>query len=76
MPLVTSSNCYETIKNASILIKLGTNVDWTIASGIACSILNFQLSWQRGGGVSKLPKTYFALFLPIKTDFKVHQLLN
>jgi hypothetical protein len=26
-PPVTSSNCYETIKNASILIKLGTNVD-------------------------------------------------
>jgi hypothetical protein len=38
-PTVTSSNCYETMKNASILIKLnasiliklGTNVDWTIA---------------------------------------------
>jgi hypothetical protein len=24
---VTSSNCYATLKNASILMKLGTNVD-------------------------------------------------
>jgi hypothetical protein len=32
-PPVTSSNCYETMKNASILIKLGTNVDWTTAFG-------------------------------------------
>jgi hypothetical protein len=31
-PLVTSSNCYKTIKNASILMKLGTHVDWTMAS--------------------------------------------
>jgi hypothetical protein len=30
-PPVTSSNCYETMKNASILILLGTNIDWTIA---------------------------------------------
>jgi hypothetical protein len=28
---VTSSNCYETMKNVSILMKLGTNVK-TIAS--------------------------------------------
>jgi hypothetical protein len=28
---VTSSNCYKTMKTASILSKLGTNVDWTIA---------------------------------------------
>jgi hypothetical protein len=34
----TISNCYETIKNASILIKLGTNVGWTIACGTPCSI--------------------------------------
>jgi hypothetical protein len=27
---VTSSNCYNTIKTASTLIKLGTNVDWTL----------------------------------------------
>jgi hypothetical protein len=31
-PPVTSSNCYETMKNDSILMKLGTNADWTIAS--------------------------------------------
>jgi hypothetical protein len=45
-PPVTSSNCYETMKNtlyASILMKLGTNVDWSIASVTACSILNFLL---------------------------------
>jgi hypothetical protein len=28
---VTSSNCYNTIKDAPILNKLGTNVDWTFA---------------------------------------------
>jgi hypothetical protein len=27
----TSSNCYKTMKTASILIKLGKKVDWTIA---------------------------------------------
>jgi hypothetical protein len=27
-PPVTSSNRYGTIKNASIMMKLGTNVDW------------------------------------------------
>jgi hypothetical protein len=52
---VTSSNCYETIKDASIFIKLGTNVDWTIAFVTAYSILNFLLLWQRGD-ISKLPK--------------------
>jgi hypothetical protein len=31
-PPVTSSNCYESMKNASILMKLGTIVDYTIAS--------------------------------------------
>jgi hypothetical protein len=54
-PPVTSSNCYETIKNALILMKLGTNVDLTIAFVTACSILNFLLPWQRGD-VLKLPK--------------------
>jgi hypothetical protein len=54
-PPVTSSNCYETMKNDSILMKLGTNVDYTIASVTACSIVNFLLPWQRGD-VSKLPK--------------------
>jgi hypothetical protein len=28
------------MKNASILIKLGTNVDWTIAFVTTCSVLN------------------------------------
>jgi hypothetical protein len=27
MPPATSSNCYETMKNASTLMKLGTNVN-------------------------------------------------
>jgi hypothetical protein len=39
----TSSNRYKT---ASILIKLGTNVDWTIALVTTCSGLNFLLPWQ------------------------------
>jgi hypothetical protein len=52
---VTSSSCYKTIKTASILIKLGTNVDWTIAFVTTCSGLNFLLPWQRGD-ISKLPK--------------------
>jgi hypothetical protein len=47
-PPVTSSNCYETLKNALILMKLGTNVDWNITFVTACSILNFLLLWQRG----------------------------
>jgi hypothetical protein len=60
---VTSSNSYETMKNASILMKLGTNVDWTIAFVTACSSLNF---------ISKLPKLLFCIvFFSIKIDFKV-----
>jgi hypothetical protein len=31
-PPVTCSDCHETMKNVSILIKLGINVNWTIAS--------------------------------------------
>jgi hypothetical protein len=38
---VTSSNCYNTTKTASILIKLGTNVIWTIAFVTRYSGLNF-----------------------------------
>jgi 4-hydroxy-3-methylbut-2-enyl diphosphate reductase IspH len=34
---VTSSICYKTIKTASILIKLVTNVDLTIAFATTCS---------------------------------------
>jgi hypothetical protein len=75
-PPVTRSNCYETMKNASILMKLGTNVDYTIACVTACSIVNFLLPWQRGD-ISKLPKiTILHCFFSIKTDFKVLQLLN
>jgi hypothetical protein len=73
---VTSSNCYNTIKTASTLIKLGSNVDWTIALATTCSGLHFLLPWQRGD-ISTLPKiTIFALIFSIKIDFKVLQLLN
>jgi hypothetical protein len=54
-PPVTSLNCYETIKKASILFKLGKNFDWTIAFVTAYSIFTFLLPCQRGG-ISKLPK--------------------
>jgi hypothetical protein len=54
-PPVTSSNCYETMKNALILIKLRTYVDLTIAFVTICSVLNFLLPWQQGD-ISKLPK--------------------
>jgi hypothetical protein len=43
-----------------ILIKLGTNVDWTIAFVTTCSVLNFLLPWQRGD-ISKLPKITICL---------------
>jgi hypothetical protein len=56
-PPVTSSNCYdETMKNASILIKLGTNVDWTIDFVTTCSVLNFLLVPLQRRDISKLPK--------------------
>jgi hypothetical protein len=42
-PPVRSSNCYETMKDVSILIDLGTNVDWTIALETTYSVLNFLL---------------------------------
>jgi hypothetical protein len=54
-PPVTRSNCYETMKNASILIKLGTDVDWTIAFVRKCSVLKFLLPW-RPEDISKLQK--------------------
>jgi hypothetical protein len=74
---VTSSNCYKTTKTASILIKLGTNVDWTIAAFVTtCPGLYFLLPWQRGD-ISKIAKNdYFVLIFSIKIDFKVLQLLN
>jgi hypothetical protein len=65
-PPLTSSNYYETMKNVSILIKLGTNVDWTIAFITTCSVLNFLLPWQQGD-ISKLPKlTILPQFFPSK----------
>jgi hypothetical protein len=36
------------LKTASILIKLGTSIDWTIAFATTCSGLNFLLPWQQG----------------------------
>jgi hypothetical protein len=59
---VTSSNCYETMKNASILMTLGTNIDWTIASVSACSILNFLLPWQQGTSQNCEITLFWALF--------------
>jgi hypothetical protein len=51
MPPVTSSNCFETMKYASILMKRGTNVNWTIASVFPVTMAT--------GDVSKLPKITF-----------------
>jgi hypothetical protein len=65
-PPVTSSNWYETMKNASILVKLGTNVNWTIASVTACSILNFLLPWQRGTSQNCLKSLFCIAFFPSK----------
>jgi hypothetical protein len=56
-PPVTSSNCYETMNNASILMKVGTNADWTN------SMLNFKLAvTMETGDVSKLPKIMHCFF--------------
>jgi hypothetical protein len=68
-PPVTSSNCYETMENASILMKLGTNVDYTIASVTALLNGKFPLTMAMGGCLK-------IVFFSIKTDFKVLQLLN
>jgi hypothetical protein len=50
-PPVTSSNFYETMKNASILMKLGTNVDHSLCN----SMLNckFPVTMATGGGMSQ-----------------------
>jgi hypothetical protein len=64
-PPVTSSNCYETMKHISILIKLGTNVDLTIAFVTACSML-FLLSWQRGTSQNCQKLLFFVDFFPSK----------
>jgi hypothetical protein len=52
-------------KNALILFKLGTNVDWTVTFVTAYSILNFLLSWLRGH--LEIAKHHFlALIFPPK----------
>jgi hypothetical protein len=52
---LTSSNCHVTINNASIQLKLGTNVIMTISFVTTYSILKFLLPWQQGN-ISKYPK--------------------
>jgi hypothetical protein len=62
-------SCYKfrlqwNCKDAPIFIKLGTNVNWTIAFVMACSILNFLLPW-KGRDISKIAKNhYFMLIFP------------
>jgi hypothetical protein len=78
-PPVTSSKCYETMKNALIFLTRGTNVNWTISSVTACSSINFLLPWKREGGRLKIAKknpTKLHCFVFITTFFKVLQLLN
>jgi hypothetical protein len=55
---VTSSNCYETMKNTSILMKLGTNVDWTISLCNGKLNLKFLVTMATGGRL-KLPKNHY-----------------
>jgi hypothetical protein len=62
-PPVTSSNCYETMKNDSVLMKLGTHLDWTIVPVTACSFFNFLLPWQRGMSQNS-QKSLFCIFCP------------
>jgi hypothetical protein len=53
---VTCLNCYKTIKTASILIKLGTNVDWTIALS-----LKFPVTMATRGHL-KIAKNHYMCF--------------
>jgi hypothetical protein len=55
---------YETLRKASILMKLGTSVDWTIAFIAACSMLNFLLSWQRGTSFNCQKSLFSIVFIP------------
>jgi hypothetical protein len=65
------------MKNASILNKLGTNVDWTMAFVTTCSVLNFLLPVMAMRGHLKIAKNhYFALIFSIKIYFKVLQHLK
>jgi hypothetical protein len=56
------------MKTASILIKLGTNVNWTI--------LKFPVNMATRGHLKIAKNHYFALILSIKIDFKVLQLYS
>jgi hypothetical protein len=57
-PPVTSSNCYETMKNASIVIKLGTNVDCLCNDMLS---LNFPVTMATRGHLKIAKNHYFAL---------------
>jgi hypothetical protein len=64
---VTSSNCYKTIKSASVLIKLGTNVDWTIAFVTTCMLsFEFPVTMATRGRLKIAKNHYFSLFFPSK----------
>jgi hypothetical protein len=52
-------------KNPSIPIKLGTNIDWTIAFVRASSIRNFLFPWPWGTS-QNCQMHYLALFFPSK----------
>jgi hypothetical protein len=68
---VTRSNCYETVTDASLFNKLGTNVDWTIAFVTKSSIVNFLLPWQRGNILKLLKITILRWVFPkINNCFK------
>jgi hypothetical protein len=62
--------------SVSILIKLGTNFDWTIAFVTTCSVLKFPVTMATKGHLKIAKNQYFALIFSIKIDFKVLQLLN
>jgi hypothetical protein len=73
---VTSSNCYKTINTASILIKLGTNVEWTIAFVTTFSGFNFLLPLQQGTSETNCQKSLFCGVFFHQNRFQVLQLLN
>jgi hypothetical protein len=55
------------MKNVSILIELGTNVDWTI---------DFPVTIAMRGHLKIAKNHYFALIFSIKIDFKMLPLLS
>jgi hypothetical protein len=62
------------MKNASRLIKLVTNVDWTIAMVTTC--LKFPVTMATRGHLKIAKNHYFALMFSIKIYFRVLQLLK